>query len=347
MTKKTRILYLGNQLSKRGFTPTAIEQLGPQLEAEGYEIIYASNKLNKLMRLVDMTTAILKHKNEIDVVLIDTYSTAAFYFAWMAAYVCRKIGLPYIPLLHGGNLPYRMNNSPVLSSQLFANSYTNVALSPYLQKELAQRQFKATLIPNAIDIDDYPFKERTQISPRLLWVRSFHQIYDPEMALQVLKQLLNKYPGATLTMVGPDKDGTLQKCKDLSVALGIEKNVHFYGRLNKQEWVKRAVDHDIFINTSTTDNLPFSIIEAMALGMIIISTNVGGIPHLINDRNGIMVDNGDVGAMVKNIENVLINNTANEYSKQARITAGQYDWNVVKHKWIALLDSIQAKRKNV
>jgi glycosyltransferase involved in cell wall biosynthesis len=346
VSKKTRILYLGNQLSKRGFTPTAIEQLGPQLEAEGYEIIYASNKLNKLTRLVDMNTSILKHKNKVDLVLIDTYSTAAFYFAWTAAYVCRKIGLSYIPVLHGGNLPYRMNNSPVLSSQLFANSYTNVALSPYLQKELEQRQFKATLIPNAIDITDYPFKERTQISPSLLWVRSFHQLYHPEMALHVLKQLLNKYPGATLTMVGPDKDGTLQKCKDLSVALDIEKNVQFTGRLNKQDWVKLSEDHDIFINTSTTDNLPFSIIEAMALGMVVVSTNVGGIPHLINDKNGIMIDNGDVIGMVKSIENVLTNNTANEYSKQARATAEQYDWNVVKQKWITLLDSIQAKSKN-
>jgi glycosyltransferase involved in cell wall biosynthesis len=334
-------------LSKQGFTPTAIEQLGPKLEAEGYEIVYASNKLNKLSRIIDMTTAILAHSNKVDVVLIDTYSTAAFYFALTTAFVCRRIGLPYIPVLHGGNLPDRINNSPVLSSQLFESSYTNVAVSPYLQKELQQRQLKATLIPNAIDIAEYPFKERKQIAPRLLWVRSFHQIYNPEMALQVLRLLLDKYPDTKLTMVGPDKDGMLQKCKDLSKLLGIEKSIQFTGRLSKQEWGKLSVDHDIFINTSTIDNLPFSIIEAMALGMVVVSTNVGGIPHLINNSNGITVNSGDVDNMVKCIGNVLEDDTANEFSKQARGTVEQYDWEVVKQKWITLLDNIQTKRKNV
>ena len=339
--KKTRILYLGNRLSHKGFTPTAIEQLGPLLEQEGYEITYASSMSNKVARLVDIISAILKNRNKVDVVLIDTYSTAAFYFALAAALICKKIGLPYIPILHGGNLPCRMVNSPQLSKQLFANSYTNVAVSPYLQKQLQQHGYAETLIPNSLHLADYPFYERISPRPNLLWVRSFHKIYNPQMALQVFNKILIKYPEARLTMVGPDKDGTLQKCKDMALQLGISHKVKFTGMLTKQEWVGLAAGHDIFINTSTVDNMPFSIIEAMALGMIIISTNVGGIPYLVNNSNGYMVDSGDIDGMVKCIGNILEKHDDVMHSKHGRATAEQYDWDTVKKSWVDLLHKIK------
>lgn len=341
--KQTKILYLGNQLSQNGFTPTAIEQLGPLLETEGYKIIYASNKKKKIERLVDMAAAIWKNRNIVDVVLIDTYSTTAFYFAWMAAIVCKRLRLPYIPILHGGNLPYRMDTSPKLSADVFGNSFTNIAVSPYLERELKLRSYKAMLIPNSINIADYHFKERQVINPNLLWVRSFHQLYDPQMALLVLKELCARYPGATLTMVGPDKDGTLQQCIELTRSLGIADKVQFTGKLTKNQWTKLSANCDIFINTSTIDNMPFSIVEAMALGMIIVSTDAGGIPELINSSNGIIVKSGDVNAMVKAIENILSSGNAISYSRNARFSAVQYNWDTIKNNWITLLDSIQPK----
>lgn len=332
-------------MSQKGFTPTAIEQLGPLLEQEGYEITYASSISNKVVRLVDMASAILKNRNKVDVVLIDTYSTAAFYFAWVAALICKQIGLPYIPILHGGNLPYRLHHSPQLSKQVFAYSYTNVAVSPYLQKQLQLRGYAETLIPNSLHLADYPFCARINISPNLLWVRSFHKIYNPQMALQVLSKVLIKYPQAMLTMVGPDKDGTLQKCKDLAMQLGISHKVKFTGMLTKQQWVKLADGHDIFINTSAIDNMPFSIIEAMALGMVVVSTNVGGIPYLVNDVNGYLVDSGDIDGMVNCISDILEKHDAAKYSKYARATAEQYDWNTVKKSWVNLLDKIKGEHE--
>lgn len=328
-------------LSQKGFTPTAIEQLGPLLQEEGYEVKYASNRINKISRLLDMLGVVMKYRSTVNVVLIDTYSTTAFYFAWLAAFICRRLGLPNIPVLHGGNLPHRMDGSPKLSATLFGNSLTNIAVSPYLQEELLRRSYKATLIPNSINIAEYPFEERQQVQPNLLWVRSFHKIYNPQMALEVLKQLLPKYPQAKLTMVGPDKDGSLQQCKDLASQLGIADSVQFTGQLPKTEWTALAEDHDIFINTSTIDNMPFSIIEAMALGMIVVSTNVGGIPKLVNDVNGVLVNSNDVVAMTNAIENLLSSNTT-RYSTSARNTAEEYDWQNVKSSWINLLDSITA-----
>ena len=60
---------------------------------------------------------------------------------------------------------------------------------------------------------------------------------------------------------------------------------------------------DIFINTTNFDNTPVSLIEAMALGFPVVSTNVGGIPYLIEDRkDGLLVPANDVAAFAKAID---------------------------------------------
>ena len=75
--------------------------------------------------------------------------------------------LKYLPILHGGNLPYRLKKYPKLSSLVFKNSYMNIAPSRYLKYEFEQKGFKTVLIPNVIPIHQYPYKERKKIAPKL------------------------------------------------------------------------------------------------------------------------------------------------------------------------------------
>lgn len=56
-----------------------------------------------------------------------------------------------------------------------------------------------------------------------------------------------------------------------------------YRRFKKTAWIKLTNEYDIFINTTNIDNTPVSVIEAMALSLPVVSTNVGGIPFLIED----------------------------------------------------------------
>ena len=76
---KSNLLYIGNKLSKHGYTVTSIETLGVLLEKEGYHLYYASSKKNKVIRLLDMIYATIKYRNRVDYVLIDTYSTKNFW----------------------------------------------------------------------------------------------------------------------------------------------------------------------------------------------------------------------------------------------------------------------------
>src|SRR5690606_26644406 len=134
--------------------------------------------------LADMLLSIWSNRNRIDVVLIDTYSTSAFYFAWACGRFCKLLGIRYIPILHGGNLPERFTYSPAKCRQLFGSAYTNVTVSAYLQKHLEQAGYKGVTIGNAITLKQYTFTQRSSIQPHILWVRAFHKTYNPDMAIR-------------------------------------------------------------------------------------------------------------------------------------------------------------------
>jgi glycosyltransferase involved in cell wall biosynthesis len=192
-------------------------------------------------------------------------------------------------------------------------------------------------IPNNIVIADYPFTERKQVEAKLLWVRSFAEIYNPEMAVQVLHNLKTKGIETSLCMVGPEKDDSFQKTKALATLLNVE--VTFTGKLTKHDWIELSKQSDIFINTTNFDNTPISLIEAMALGMPIVSTNVGGIPFLIDDKkDGLLVAKNNVEEMVNAIES-LVNSSelVQKLTENAKQKARQFDWEVVKLKWKDLL----------
>src|SRR5690606_40885804 len=115
-----------------GSLPTGITALSSDLRREGYQVITASSRKGKLPRLTEMLWTVWKHGKWAEVVLIDTYSTWNFWYAWSVARLCGWLGLRYIPILHGGDLPGRLQRSPGPSRQLFGGAYVNVAPSEYL-----------------------------------------------------------------------------------------------------------------------------------------------------------------------------------------------------------------------
>ncbi|MGO3183458.1 MAG: glycosyltransferase family 4 protein [Aequorivita sp.] len=338
MNQRKRLLYIGNKLSKKGSTITSIETLGSFLVKEGYSIISASSKKIKVLRLLDMIFTLIKNRNDVSFVLIDTYSTQNFYYAIIIGRLCSLYKLPYIPILRGGNLPNRLNTDTRLSRRFFGESFTNVAPSKYLLEQFQMQDIKnLTYIPNTIEIENYPFKNKGSVKAKLLWVRSFSEIYNPLLALEIVEILLKKEIDVSLCMVGPDKDGSMARCKKVASQLNLP--VTFTGMLQKEEWVSLSKDYDIFINTTNFDNMPVSVMEAMALGLPVISTDVGGLPFLIENKiDGILVppDNSEafVDAIIELLNYPL---KVQNVTQNARTKMENFDWEKVKHKWYELL----------
>ena len=315
--------------------------LGPLLEGLNFKVTYTSSRHLKLLRLLDMIWTLIGRQGKTDVVLIDTYSTQNFYYAVVIAWFCRRFKLPYISILHGGKLPSRLKRSPKLSRQLFENAFKNVAPSGYLSTVFRDQGIdNVVVIPNALDLTTYHFKPRKKASLNLLWVRRLSNIYNPMLALGVLKNLKEKGHRAKLCMVGSGGDGELKSMTQFATDHQLE--VEFKGQLTRLEWIELSKGYDLFLNTSSIDNMPLSVIEAMALGLGVVSTNVGGISYLIeNQIEGLLVKPNDAEAMA---EAVLRLREQPEFFKtitqRARQKVERFDAQVVKHQWEDLLDEI-------
>lgn len=337
--EKKRILYLGNKLSHRGGNPTGIETLAPKLRSLGHHVVAVSSVSNKVLRLLSMLFNIVWRSRKTDVVLIDTYSTQNFWYAYLGAKVTLFLKVPYCCVLRGGDLPSRLKKSADKCQFLFNNAKTNVALSNYLFEAFQQAGYQnLTYIPNFIEVKNYSFLKRETVQPKLLWVRRIAEIYNPIMALGVLKALTEKYPEAKLIMMGPQQDkGLFAKCKEFAEQYKLQ--VEFTGKLEKAEWTRRSKECDIFINTTNFDNTPISVIEAMALGLPVVSTNVGGIPFLIDDgKDGLLSAPENSIKFARKIEELIENpSKAQEVSKAGRRKAESFDWHVVKEDWNAIL----------
>jgi L-malate glycosyltransferase len=192
-----------------------------------------------------------------------------------------------------------------------------------------------------LNLSDYPYRMRKRVRPRILWMRAFHENYNPEMAIRVLARLEELVPDAELVMAGQDK-GLLPKMRKLAQELGIGKRIFFPGVMDKDAKQLESNKSDIFINTSRIDNAPVSILEAFAFGMPVVSTNVGGISVFLKDReNAILVDSNSIEDMVQAILEIIRDpQIASHLSQNGRILAEASDWNRLEKSWSNILNSL-------
>ncbi|HRF25454.1 MAG TPA: hypothetical protein PLR98_14875, partial [Chitinophagaceae bacterium] len=118
------ILYIGNHLSSNsnGGYPSVAESLAPHLLPE-VQLHLVSRQRNRLRRLAEMLWAVWKYGRQEQPVVIDVYSTLNFYYALLCGMLCRLKNIPYLCILHGGNLPSRLLHNPRLCRYLFGHAH--------------------------------------------------------------------------------------------------------------------------------------------------------------------------------------------------------------------------------
>jgi glycosyltransferase involved in cell wall biosynthesis len=199
------------------------------------------------------------------------------------------------------------------------------------------------LVPNAVDTVANAFALRTRARPRAIWVRAFHAIYNPVLAAEAVALASRAVPELALVMLGPDKADGSREAFDRRVRdLGVSDRIETLGRVEKQEVARHLADADIFLNTTNVDNTPISVLEALSAGLCVISTNVGGIPYLLeHERTALLVPVGDARAMSAAIERIVVDPAlAQRLSKDGRALAVQHDWSTVLDAWQRLFAEV-------
>ncbi|HEY1341980.1 MAG TPA: glycosyltransferase family 4 protein [Bryobacteraceae bacterium] len=337
------ILLVDNFLSGSGRNMSASEELAVQLRRSGWTVFTASSVPGRLSKAMDMVGTAWKLRKHYDAANVAVYSGDAFRWAEAACWMLRRAGKPYLLTLHGGGLPNFAARHRRRTIRLLETAAAVNAPSEYLGREMRPYRPDLNVVPNAIDLNRVPFRLRATPGPRLVWLRSFHRLYNPALAVRALARLSAEFPSASLVMLGNDKgDGSLQETRRISRHLSVAGRVEFPGKCPKEAvplWLNRG---DILLNTPDTDNTPVSVIEAMACGLCIVSTNVGGLPDLIVDReDGLLVNRGDVNGMAQAIRRILTEpGLAARLSSNARRKAERFDWRVIRPKWEEMFQAI-------
>lgn len=340
-----RVLFVGNFLSSSRASLTVGEALAARLASGGWTTLTTSDKRNRLARVAHMAGTAWRRRRDYDVAVVDVYSGAAFVWAETVTATLRAARRPYVLTLHGGNLPAFAARWPGRVRRLLRSAHTVTTPSMYLQDRLRHVREDLALVPNAIELRAYRFQERTRAAPRLIWLRAFHRVYDPTLAVKTVQRLTQSIPGVHLTMIGSDSgDGALGATRDAIVRAGLGAQVELRGGVPKADVPSVLGEADVFLNTSTIDNTPVSVIEAMACGLCVVSTSVGGIPFLLDDgREGLLVPSGDADAMAAAVERIVAEpELAARLSHCARAKVEAFDWSAVLPQWEAILDRAAA-----
>jgi glycosyltransferase involved in cell wall biosynthesis len=231
--------------------------------------------------------------------------------------------------------------------RLLRSAAVVTAPSRYLQDQMSVFRPDVLLIPNPLELRDYPFVPREHARPLLVWLRAFHAVYNPVLAVRVLAHLRRTNPDCAMVMVGPDKgDGSLGAVREAAERLQVAGHLTLSGPVPKDQVPGWLAKGDVFLNTTNVDNTPVSVLEAMACGLCVVSTNVGGIPYLMTDgADALLVPPDDPSSMAAAVQRVIESPAlAARLSHGARAAVEPFDWSKILPTWDALLLGVAAPR---
>lgn len=334
-TVHPRICIVGNLIGRNaGKITTQGLILADLLRVDGYDVIAVSSWLNRALRMMEIILTIIWYRRSINVVIVEVYSGLSFVIADVTSRLGKWFGIKTVGVLHGGALPEFVSRNATWGSRVFHRFDRLAAPSVFLKRSFAGLGFNIRIIPNIIDLEAYPHKLRRRVEPRLIWMRAFHVIYNPELAIKAFALISEKYPNATLVMAGVDK-GLESRIKQLAKDVGVGERVRFPGFLDAEAKTREFSEADIYLNTNNIDNMPVAIVEACAFGLPVVATDIGGIAALLNDGvDGLLVPADDpdriADAVTKLVENPDL---ACRLSQNGRLLAERSSWESVRSCW--------------
>lgn len=336
--KYPRLGFVGPMLGVNpGWVTSQGEILADFFARAGYSVSLTSKHISRVRRVLDTAMSILTWKNQVDILLIMVFSGAGFGIADIASAIGRWLHKPIVMWLHGGALPQFSQRFPHWVQRVLCRGTAIVSPSPYLAYHFGTLGYSVRVIPNVLNLCDYPYRHRETCLPRLIWMRTFEESYNPELAVEVVSRLRSHWPEVVLTMGGQDR-GWLNEVKSRIRKLGLESHVRLTGFMDKGIKPREFNVHDIYLSTTRVDNTPVSVIEAAAFGLPIVATSVGGIPFMLRDgETALLVEDNNADEMAYAVSRLINDPTlSSRLSTQGRKMAEAYDWQPVRSGWEGL-----------
>ncbi len=315
---------LGLHLSKKGYEihfitykqPVRIQNLTPQLHfhevhVPDYDLFkYQPYELALSSKIVDV---VLKHK--IDLLHVH-YAIPHAYASFMAKKMLADEGVvvPLITTLHGTDITLVGSHPFYKKAVQFSINHSEYVTSVSQSlKEDTNRLFEISkdikVIPNFIDSSKINIKEvpceKGQIAPQdqmiITHISNFRPLKRVIDILKIFKKV-SKHLNVKLLMVGdgPDKVRAMRYCR----AHEMEDSVLFLGKSNEIDEI--LCFSDLFLLPSEQESFGLAALEAMAHGVPVVCTQVGGLPEVVeNGVSGYLSPVGDISGMAQHVIHIL------------------------------------------
>ena len=226
----------------------------------------------------------------------------------------RNIDLPFITTLHGTDITLLGKDKSFQPVIEFAINQSDAvtAVSESLKEDTYQFfdiKKNIEVIPNFIDPSLYRFAEdielRAQFAEKdeviITHISNFRKVKRVDDVIRIFKGVQQKL-SAKLLMVGDGPE--LHQVKNLARELGISDKVFFLGKSKRIEQITSI--SDVFLLPSETESFGLVALEAMASGVAVVSSNVGGLAEVNKDGvTGFLNDVGDIKGMISSVLTIL------------------------------------------
>lgn len=251
-------------------------------------------------------------------------------FATPAIRIAARRGVPVVVNYRGGEAAAFLARSHRSVRATMERASAVAVPSAFLHKVFDEYGIGSEVVPNVVDLQRFrPGSAERPRGAHLVVTRNLEPIYDNATAIRALAILRRKRTDARLTIAGTGPQRAALQA--LISELHLDDVVHLAGRLERDEVAALYREADVVLNPSTVDNAPNSLLEAMASGVPIVSTDVGGVPYLVqHGRTAWLVAPRDADAMADAVLRLLCDRA----QADAMICAGleevrRYTWEQV------------------
>lgn len=323
-----RVLQIANYRESKGGISIQVKLLQDKLRQDGLECDILSTKGTPVQR-IKAIIKLFSIGSHYDVFHIHACSERGFFPAIVGMVAGKCLRKRTVLTYHGGGAKPFFDRHPRLVKYVLSRTSANIVLSGFTGQLFDSYGIPYTIIPNIVELDAKHFRDRDIIHPYLISTRTLSETYNIECTLRAFANLKARIPEATLTIVG---DGPSRSNLEAFVQSNNIKDVIFAGHVNNEDiygWLDQA---DILVSSSRADNMPVSILEGFNAGLLVIASNVGGVPYMIRD--------GETGYLFEsNNDDQLVNKlilALQEQDKSRRIiqnaqeSTSSYQWEKCK-----------------
>jgi glycosyltransferase involved in cell wall biosynthesis len=237
---------------------------------------------------------------------------------WIACLFSFVNGKKIFAIEHNSN---QVKSNKEWACSLFALLFAKktVYLTEYYQNQVSQKFWhtlvkrNSVVIKNGLDLEKFTKHSKgIALEPALGMQSRFTPLRDHNTLIQAFKTIKTTHPLAKLYLAGSGE--TVEQVKQFIHANGLDEEVKLMGTLNEDELIDFLSSLSVYIHSSLAETQSTAILQAMAMSLPLIATNISGINNMIEEnQNGLLFEPGNANQLSEKIMSIL--NTENLKSK--------------------------------